>query len=458
MNPITTSLFDLFKIGPGPSSSHTIGPMLAGLDFIKTAASLPDAKRLGADSIQVRLFGSLSATGKGHGTDRAVLAGLLGQNPETCESEFMNRLIEDPEHRYRVSLMDKPGHKNVSITGSDIIFDRIAHDFPYSNTMIIRLLDGGVCLFEREYYSVGGGFIRWKGQVDPEPGKPVFPYENMTRFSEQLKTADIPVWEMVLTNEQAVSGASRAEILSRQDRIMKVMEASVQKGLKTTGALPGPIVLNRKAPDLYQRALTQQYLPDRILVQLNAYALAVSEENAAGGVVVTAPTLGACGIIPALLYALKHHHGVNHEILRNGLLAAAAVGFIIKQNASISGAEVGCQGEVGAASAMGAALLCTAHGFGVDVMANAAEIALEHHLGLTCDPVMGYVQIPCIERNAMGAVKAYNAFLLASVGDPKSHKVGFDQAVEAMRETGKDMSGKYKETSQGGLALSMINC
>ncbi|MFH1981918.1 MAG: L-serine ammonia-lyase [Pseudomonadota bacterium] len=455
MTAVSTSIFDLFKIGPGPSSSHTVGPMLAGGAFIRTAAELPAELRRQATGIRVHLFGSLSATGKGHGTDRAVLAGLMGDLPETCSSERLQGLLRDARASYRVRV----GDVTVDMTGADIVFDRVVHDFPFSNTLVIRLCGDGGSLFEREYYSVGGGFIRWKDQAEPQPeGAPVYPYETMNQFQQQCRSAGVLFETLLIANETAVTGVVPVEIASRMDHIMAVMDAAVRSGLEADGVLPGPIGLQRKAARLFNTIEVPSSPAHRLMARLNAYALAASEENAAGGIVVTAPTLGSCGIIPAVLRLLKHNRRMRRDRLRRGLWAAALVGFLVKHNASIAGADVGCQGEVGTASAMAAALLCGAHDFGIDIIASAAEIALEHHLGLTCDPVMGYVQIPCIERNAMGAVKAYNAFLLASMGDAGRQKVGFDAAVAAMRETGRDMSSKYKETSQGGLAVSVVGC
>lgn len=455
MNSLNTSIFDLFKIGPGPSSSHTVGPMLAGGAFIREAAVLPKTLRQKADGITVHLFGSLSATGKGHGTARAVLAGLMGDVPETSSPERLNGLLSDAEGSCRVRV----GDITVSMTEKDIVFDRVVHEFPFSNTLVIRLMGGDGCLFEREYYSVGGGFIKWKGQAaeDP-PGAPVYPYERMAQFQTLCRKSGDSFETLLIANESSITGASASEIIARMDRIMAVMDAAVRSGLASEGTLPGPIGLQRKAARLLTTIQVPSSPADRLMARLNAYALAVSEENAAGGIVVTAPTLGSCGIIPAVLRLLKHNRRMRRDRLRRGLWAAALVGFFVKHNASIAGAEVGCQGEVGTASAMAAALLCGANGMGIDIIAAAAEIALEHHLGLTCDPVMGYVQIPCIERNAMGAVKAYNAFLLASMGDAGRQKVGFDAVVAAMRETGRDMSSKYKETSQGGLAVSVVAC
>lgn len=454
MNAITTSIFELFKIGPGPSSSHTIGPMKAGRDFVRLMEELPAGQLSAADRIEIRLFGSLSATGLGHGTDRAIMAGLLGQEPETCESEFLDGLSLGAGRTYDV----RAGDRAIAISSRDIIFDAVHHDFPNSNTMILRLFAGEAMLLEREYYSVGGGFLMWKGCEEIQRGEPVYPYENMESMRRQLRENDLRLHELILANETAISGMTEEEIYEGIDRIIEVMESSVERGLTSEGVLPGPIGVHRKAPELLRRSKAVHYAGGNFLLSLNAYAMAASEENAAGHRIVTAPTCGAAGVIPSVLYVLKHKVGVPQKDLRNGMLAAAAMGFLVKHNASIAGADVGCQGEVGTASAMAAAFIAYARGYRFQVTENAAEIALEHHLGLTCDPIGGYVQIPCIERNAMGAVKAYNAFLIATAEAQGSHKVDLDKAIIAMAETGRDMSRKYKETSEGGLALSMPEC
>lgn len=453
MPAISTSVFELLKIGPGPSSSHTIGPMKAGYDFIKLIRGLPKESRSKADSLEIRLFGSLSATGEGHGTRRAVMSGLLGYQPEKCESDVLEKFTEnDKPFELDIDgniLMYHPG---------DIIFDAVKHDYPHSNTMIFRLKSHDEVLFERIYFSVGGGFLRWQGWKEPEHGKPVYPYDTMAELKEHLKASSIRLHQLVLENEKAITGMSESEVNSRLDQIIAIMEQSVELGIQGTGPLPGPIGLQRKAGVMYDRAKKEQFQGPGFLKAINAYALAASEENASGHLVVTAPTCGAAGVIPAIVYMLKHHMGALQKEIRQGLLAAASIGFLCKHNASISGAEVGCQGEIGVASAMAAAFLAYARGYKFQVTENAAEIAMEHHLGLTCDPVGGYVQIPCIERNAMGAVKAYNAFLIASTLDESYQRVDLDKAIAAMAQTGHDMSRKYKETSLAGLAQSVTEC
>ncbi|MFO7727618.1 MAG: L-serine ammonia-lyase [Desulfonatronovibrio sp.] len=454
MSRINLSLFELFKTGPGPSSSHTIGPMSAGLDFRERMLRLSPEKTKTATGIRVRLLGSLSATGKGHGTDRAIAAGLLGWLPDRISPEEFSSLLQ----RNSPGIMLKLGEKNIPLTRNHFEYGPVSHEHPYSNTLILRLLGGQDILLEQVYYSVGGGFIQWPGYKPVEQKGPAYPYESMVQFLKICDREHIGPDEVILANESAVFKKSRQEILAELDSIMAVMDNAVTRGLKTNGVLPGPIGLSRKAPGLYSKAFKSHGHANRMLLELNAFALAAAEENASGGIVVTAPTLGAAGVLPAVLRHLRTRPRLSGTKLRKGLCMAAAIGFLVKHNASIAGAEVGCQGEIGTASAMAAAMLCTAFGFSPETASAAAEIALEHHLGLTCDPVSGYVQIPCIERNAMGAVKAYNAFLLASAGDVRHQKVGFDAAVKVMLETGRDMSDKYKETAAGGLAVNMAEC
>ena len=453
MPPITTSIFDLLKIGPGPSSSHTIAPMKAGYDFMHTARGLPESDRQRADTLEIRLFGSLSATGEGHGTRRAIMSGLLGFLPDTCQPNVLEE-FEEQDQTFQLDLDGTllPFHSR------EIIFDAIQHDHPHSNTMIFSLKASKDVLLTRTYYSVGGGFLHWEGRKRPKKNEPAFPYKTMAELKRHLRRNSMRLHELILANETAVTGITEAEINQGLDRIVEVMERSVELGIKSAGVLPGPIGLQRKAAIMYNRAKEEQYQGTGFLKAINAYALAASEENASGHCVVTAPTCGAAGVIPAIVFMLKRHMGVPQDEIREGLLAACAIGFLCKHNASISGAEVGCQGEVGVASAMAAALLAYARGYRFQITENAAEIALEHHLGLTCDPVGGYVQIPCIERNAMGAVKAYNAYLIASTLDESYQKVDLDKAIQAMAQTGRDMSRKYKETSLGGLAQSMTEC
>ena len=452
---IDTTLFDLFKVGPGPSSSHTIGPMKAGHHFAETCAALPRDLLVRAVRFRVRLYGSLSATGTGHGTDAAVVAGLLGTAPESCPAGLLQELMDDPHTRRKRSL----GDGQVSVCVDDVSHDAIIHDFSYSNTLVADLLDAeDNVLHSQEYYSVGGGFIQWKGWEPPSLGKPVHRYSNMTELRAIVKEKGLNIYEIILDNEMAITGASRPSIIYSLNQIIDHMESSVRRGLDSEGQLPGPLKVQRKARMLWQQASRMQSSPDQFLTRINAYAFATAEENASGGVIVTAPTCGSAGVMPALVYALRHEMFIGDRAIREAFLASAAVGFIAKHNASIAGAEVGCQGEIGVASAMAAAFVADARGYRSRVTENAAEVALEHHLGITCDPVQGYVQIPCIERNAMGAIKAYNAAVITSGTDPYSQRVSLDAAIAAMAETVREMSCKFKETSLGGLAVSMVAC
>ncbi|MHC1790573.1 L-serine ammonia-lyase [Solidesulfovibrio sp.] len=457
MAAIALSVFDLFKIGPGPSSSHTMGPMAAGYDFLTLARQLPAAVLSGAAGLRIELFGSLSATGRGHGTDRAVVAGLLGHDPRHCPPAVLDALAEAPRLRRPVDL----GPGQLAVSTADVVFGPLVHDAPWSNTLVLRLLgpdSDAPPLLEREYHSVGGGFIQYKGQPAVRPGTPVHAYGHMADLRRIVAETGIGVPRLMLENEMAVTGADAAAVMAGLDAVLAAMDAAVAAGLAAEGVLPGPLGLKRKAKQLFEGGRSKRLPHDSALSRLCAFAFAAAEENAAGHVVVTAPTCGSAGIIPATARFLRTRLACPEQALRDGLLAAAAVGFLAKHNATIAGAEGGCQAEIGVASAMAAAMLAQATGCPVQIVENAAETALEHHLGLTCDPVGGYVQIPCIERNAMGAVKAYAAYLIASDETPDHHKVGLDQVIEAMVSTGRDMNCKYKETGQGGLAVSVPAC
>ena len=457
-SPIITSVFDLFKVGPGPSSSHTIGPMKAAFDFRERVARLPADVQQPADGIYVHLYGSLSATGKGHGTDRAVVAGLLGWQPETTDPVALLALLRDPAVTYPVPV----GSQTLFVGPQHIHFERKRYASPYANTMVLRLTTGEQVCYEEEYYSIGGGFIIRKGEPETNPDTVAvpYPYASMTELKAQLAQHSLTLDTLMMTNEMAITGRTRAEVNTRIDQLLEFMHKAVRRGLRQTGVLPGTIKLSRKAPILFKQAKGMSHTSDSFLLFLNAYCLAASEENAAGGIVVTAPTSGASGVIPGLTYLAKQHFHYDRATLRAGLLAAAAVGFLVKHNASISGAEMGCMGEIGTASAMGAAFLtrCAQPTGDINAIEAAAEIGIEHHLGMTCDPIGGYVQIPCIERNAMGAIKAYNAFLLATSGAASFQKISLDAVIKVMKATGRDMSTKYKETSEAGLALSATEC
>ncbi|MFC0185468.1 L-serine dehydratase [Pseudarcicella hirudinis] len=455
-NSITTSIFDLFKVGPGPSSSHTIGPMKAAYDFLREINKLPETIISDALSIHIHLYGSLSATGKGHGTDRAIVAGLSGWQPDACDPVKFTAILKDSSEKYPVNVLGN----QVFINAENFFFEKGRYDSPHANTMVLRLLNGSEIILEHEYYSIGGGFIYRKGEKPDadETRQPRYSYASMKELKAHLEKEKISLTDFMIANEMALTGASRKEIERKIDTILDFMHKAVKRGLKDKHVLPGTIKLRRKAPLLYQKAKNLALTSDSFLIFLNAYCLAASEENAAGNIVVTAPTSGASGVIPGVTYLIKNHFHYSPQLMREGMLAAAAIGFLVKHNASISGAEMGCMGEIGSASAMAAAMLTYCATKNINAMEASAEIAIEHHLGMTCDPIGGYVQIPCIERNAMGAVKAYNAFLLATAGDSSLQKISLDSVIKVMKATGKDMSKKYKETSEAGLALSATEC
>lgn len=452
-NPIRTSIFDLFKIGPGPSSSHTIGPMKATRDFLQRIRELPANYHSPNNTIKVHLYGSLSATGKGHGTDRAVLAGLLDWVPEATDPISFATLWNS-DLNYNVKISDDV---KLPFVIADIVFDDVVTDYKYSNTMvcIYRHLAGE---FRMQYYSVGGGFIEWEGWELPKTAEPPYPYSSFEELLAQLKSSGLSLAELLMENEKAISGMSEKDISTKLDHIVNTMISAVNRGLVTLGTLPGSIQLKRKSHKVMEKAKSLNSRQDKFLRLLNAYCLAASEENAAGNIVVTAPTSGASGVIPGILYLMRHHYKIKKERLREAMLVASSIGFLVKHNASISGAEAGCMGEIGTASGMGAAMIAYLKNEDIRTIEIAAEIAIEHHLGMTCDPVGGYVQIPCIERNAVGGVKAYNAWLLASSGVNDTQVISLDRVIRVVRDTGRDMSKKYKETSEGGLALSMTEC
>jgi L-serine dehydratase len=454
--PILTVLEEFYKVGPGPSSSHTIGPMRITYDFYQRCEKLPSDQLARATGLKVRLFGSLSATGKGHGTERAALAGLVGKEPATVDPRFLDDMIAHPEQTYPVKL----GGKEFALSLADIIYDSPKGDFPHPNTMTCQLVSGADVIYELEYYSVGGGFIEWKGYTPPKKGQPKYPYATMAQLRQHAEANNISISDVVLANEIAVSGKNEQQINSFLDKISAAMLATVKAGLAAKGdVLPGPIKLHSKASTVWARAMDEKYESDRAIGLVAACALAASEENARGHLVITAPTGGSAGVMPAIVFGLvEGKRKLPVEQIRRGMLTGAAIGYLCKHNATLSGAEGGCQAEVGVASAMAAAMVAEAMGSSAQTVENAAESALESHLGLTCDPVAGYVQVPCIERCAFGAVKAWTAFMIASNEDETKHRVDLDTTIKTMAETGRDMSSKYKETSEAGLAANLVLC
>lgn len=454
--PVMTILEEFYKVGPGPSSSHTIGPMRITYDFYKRCSQLPADQLAQVTGMKVHLFGSLSATGKGHGTERAALAGIIGKEPATVEPQFLDNLAANPDQTFQVKL----GEKMFNVSLKDIIYDAPKGNFPHANTMTCKLMGGDAVLLDQEYYSVGGGFIEWKGYQPPKKGQPKYPYSTMKELLAHAEKDKLTLAQVVMANEIAVSGKSEAEINAFIDKITTAMVNIVRSGLKMPpGVLPGPIKLKTKAGDVYKRALDDKFVKQQGVGVISAYALAGSEENARGHLVVTAPTGGSAGVMPALVYALgEGGRSLPQEKIRAGMLAAAAIGYLCKHDATLAGAEGGCQAEIGVASAMGAALIAQANDSPNLVVANAAESSLQHHLGLTCDPVAGFVQVPCIERCAFGAVKAWTGYMIASNEIPTNRRVDFDTTVAAMALTAKEMNSKYKETSEGGLAVSLVLC
>jgi L-serine dehydratase len=454
---MVASVFDLFKIGVGPSSSHTMGPMTAACDFAEALAGLPVAR------IEVDLFGSLALTGRGHATDRAVLLGLSGHRPATVDPDAIERVASAIHADRRLTL---PCGRVLAFDPDTAIhwrmFERL--DF-HSNAMRFAAFDAqGELLADTTCFSVGGGAVvvadATRGNAPPAMlDDPPFPYRSgidLLRFAEALGS----VAEVQRANELATMTPD--DLSARLAAIAAAMSDCIDRGMRTPGILPGGLKVRRRAADGFARLMQRQEMmladPLSVLDWVNLWALAVNEENAAGGRVVTAPTNGAAGIVPAVLrYYRRMVPGASARGVEEFLLTASAIGSLFKENASISGAEVGCQGEVGVACSMAAAGLTAVLGGTPTQVENAAEIGMEHNLGLTCDPVGGLVQVPCIERNAVGAIKAIEASRLALLGDG-THRVSLDEVIETMRKTGLDMGEKYKETAQGGLAANVVEC
>ncbi|MGQ7794359.1 L-serine ammonia-lyase [Faunimonas sp. B44] len=455
------SIFDIFKIGIGPSSSHTVGPMVAARRFLDGLGEQARGR------ITVTLHGSLAFTGRGHATDQAVALGLAGESPETVDPDrvepILTRLAEEK------CLADAGRPRLLFDPAADVLFDYGPPLTGHANGMVFRLWEESASAVREEtYYSVGGGFVATAAELaqlqsgrggSSSYGVP-FPFATAGQMLEMGEAAGLTIAAMKRANEEARRPEGGLD--DGIDRVVGAMNACMDRGLTQSGTLPGGLKIKRRARAIHQQLMAESgsnmLQPHRLMDWLGVYAMAVNEENAAGGRVVTAPTNGAAGVIPAVLRYYTHHClGADEANVRDFLLSAAAIGGIIKHNASISGAEVGCQGEVGSAAAMAAAGLAAALGGTNAQVENAAEIALEHHLGMTCDPIGGLVQVPCIERNALGAVKAVTAASLALRGDG-SHFVPLDDCIETMRQTGRDMSDKYKETSRGGLAVNVVAC
>jgi L-serine dehydratase len=460
---MAVSTFDLYKIGIGPSSSHTVGPMRAAARFVEhwldEPGRLQDVARVRAE-----VFGSLALTGRGHGTDKAVLMGFEGQHPNTIDPDIIPAALERIRGGKQVLLLGR--HAVPFDEKRDLVMNKRQKLPHHTNGMRFTAYDAGdEVIATRDYYSVGGGFVvnqdeaaedRIVADTTPVP----YPFGSGDELLAQAGEHGLSIAQLMMANE--LSWRSEDEVRAGLREIHDAMQSCIQRGIANGGTLPGGLRVSRRAPALYaelsERPEAGMRDPLTTLDWVNLYALAVNEENAAGGRVVTAPTNGAAGILPAVMrYYERFCPGATEQGVFDYLLTAAAVGILYKENASISGAEVGCQGEVGVACSMAAAGLTAALGGSPSQIENAAEIGMEHNLGLTCDPIGGLVQIPCIERNAMGAVKAINASRMAMRGDGK-HKVSLDEVIKTMRDTGRDMQDKYKETSRGGLAVNVIEC
>ena len=461
---MTTSVFDLFKPGVGPSSSHTMGPMTAAARWVARLSASGLADRTAR--VEVVLYGSLALTGRGHATDRAVMLGLTGHAPATLDPDAGDAALADLARTGRMRL-GADGPQIGFDAARDILWEGFTRLPRHPNALAFAALDAaGAALDRRVYYSTGGGFVldedeierNFRAEDEPRPDPP-HPFASGAELVARADAAGLTLAELMLENEAALR--PRSEVEAGLDALFDAMEACIDRGVRTDGVLPGGLEVKRRAKavrdSLRDRAERQVVDPLAAMDWVNLWALAVNEENAAGGRVVTAPTNGAAGIVPAVLRFHDRFYRGSVESRRTFLLTAAAIGSLYKRNASISGAEVGCQGEVGVACSMAAAGLAAAMGASNAQIENAAEIGMEHNLGLTCDPIGGLVQIPCIERNAMGAVKAIDAAGLALLGDGR-HSVSLDKVIATMKRTGEDMKEIYKETSLGGLAVNAIEC
>ncbi len=455
------SVFDIFKIGIGPSSSHTVGPMRAARRFVERLEA--DGQLASVTSAKVELFGSLGFTGKGHGSDRAIVLGLEGEEPKTVDVDSMGPRVVAACASHRIKLLGK--HEIDFDPDTSLIFHRREKLPLHSNGMRFTAFAGDTTIVERIYYSVGGGFVVDQAGAPADGSTPAdliqvpYPFNSGEELLKHSVEHGMSISTLMLENEKA--HAAEADVRLGVREIWAAMEGCVKRGTEREGILPGGLKVKRRACALHRRLKSDpagHSDPLVIMDWVNLFALAVNEENAAGGRVVTAPTNGAAGIIPAvLMYYRRFLPNADDEGTLRFLLTAAAIGALYKKNASISGAEVGCQGEVGVACSMAAGALAEVMGGTPAQVENAAEIGMEHNLGLTCDPIGGLVQVPCIERNAMGAVKAINAARLALQGDG-THKVSLDKVIKTMWRTGADMSSKYKETARGGLAVNIIEC
>jgi L-serine dehydratase len=453
--------FDLFKVGIGPSSSHTVGPMKAAAAFadaVGASGLLPRVAR-----VRVDLLGSLAWTGRGHGTDKAVILGLAGELPDTIDPDKADMIAAAVRNDRVLRLANR--HPVSFDANTDIVFDGLTAPTHHPNTLVLTVFDSdNAAIHSERWCSIGGGFVGREHELGQPPvvsdGPVPYPFRSGQDLLVMGAAAQLSISDMVMANE--VSRQPREDVEQHLDRIIAVMMVCIERGMIVEGELPGGLHVRRRAPALYRKLTAASGSNNRtqheVMDWVSLYAIAVNEENAAGGRVVTAPTNGAAGIVPATLrYFRDHCRDSDAEGMRRFLLTASAIGALFKMNASISGAEVGCQGEVGVACSMAAAGLAAVLGGTNAQVENAAEIGMEHHLGMTCDPIGGLVQVPCIERNAFGAIKAISAASLALQGDG-THIVSLDKVIATMRETGRDMQSKYKETSLGGLAVNLAEC
>ena len=458
------SPLDILKTGIGPSSSHTMGPMMAALEFRKLIVASHATGELSlsgnsAHILDIELYGSLSATGKGHATDGALCAGIVGLHPTSADPDRVWAVMPELE---KTQELDFDGHCVRFDPAENIHWEGWRMDgepLPHPNTVRFRLRSGDEIVFEQTIISVGGGFVETLGETAGKKSEKAaslpelqYQYNSATEFVALVDQEGLAPWDIVIANQERL-GLQESKLRQELDLIIETMEACIDRGLATEGILPGGLNVRRRAKSLYDKLQSQERPPTALNdLRPSVYAMAVNEENAAGGRVVTAPTNGSSGLIPAVWRTLREDHDLSRETLQNGLIVASVIGALVKVHASISGAEVGCQGEVGTSCAMAAAGAVAMLGGNVHQMEQAAEIGIEHHLGMTCDPIKGLVQVPCIERNAMGAVKALNAASLSLASDGQ-HLVSLDKALQVMKQTGLDMNRKYKETSTGGLAL-----
>jgi L-serine dehydratase len=448
------NILNFFKIGIGPSSSHTVGPMKAAKSCLE---NLELNKLKSINNIEINLFGSLALTGKGHGTDKAILLGLLGEEPETVITDSIETKLETIKSTQKIKLLNI---HEISFSKKDIKFNKLQSFKEHPNTLSISAFNKkGSVIFLHTYFSIGGGFIIKQGDIKNLTKQHPLPYSfsSANQLLSLSKRYNKKIWQLILENEKSI--LSETSINKQINVIWNTMKDCVQKGLTNSGTLPGGLNVQRRAKHIYNKLIKQKdNHPSSIFDWVSVYALAVNEENAAGGRVVTAPTNGAAGIIPATLhYYEKFYSKLTIQKLKRFFFTAGAIASLYKLNASISGAEMGCQGEIGVASSMAAAGLTELQGGTSTQIECAAEIAMEHHLGLTCDPVKGLVQIPCIERNTMGSIKAINASQLA-LNSTGNQKVSLDKVIKTMKQTGDDMKKRYKETSKGGLAINVIEC